>query len=203
MKNSSRISGWDAKNKIPFPLFYGKLKRSPSAVSSYRSFEQFLKVISYKMARAGQSQWRNEKECFWSCGHWGTWRWLLEEFSVCFGRYTRSWKVGLERKFEPGAKRKWKSIPGIYIWRGEEDNWRLQKWSFLSDEALKSLPDFLATVVPLPTPGVIYTHCKPNPRSGYQVQFHLEQFFSIVAMHVSYLRNFLKNIGDWSARVAQ
>lgn len=99
-----------------------------------------------------------------------------------------------KRKFEPSAKRKWESVPGIHRWRGEEDNWRLPKWSSLNDKTLKGLPDFPATVVLLRAPGIvsIYTHFKPNPNFGYQVKLHLEQFFWILATHKNYVRNFLK-----------
>lgn len=110
-----------------------------------------------------------------------TWLWKLY-------RIMKSWIR--ERKFEPGAKRKWETILGIYRWRGEGDNWRLQKQCFLNDEALQSLSNVPAAVVLLPIPGVIYTHSESNLSSGYQ--FHLEQFSLILVSHMSYLRIFLK-----------
>lgn len=102
-----------------------------------------------------------------------------------------------ERKFEPGAKRKWESILGTYRRRWEEDNWKLQTQCFLNDEARQSLPNFLATVVLLPSLGVIYTHLQPNVSSGYQVQFHLEQCFSILATY-ELPEQLLKHIGAWA-----
>ena len=67
----------------------------------------------------------------------------------------------------------------------------------MSDEAVKSLSDFPAKVIQLPTPGIIYTDLKPNPSFGYQIQFQLEEFFSILATH-ELSEELLKNICAWT-----
>lgn len=128
MKSLFRILAWDARNQLPIPRFYGKLKkekkRIPSALSSYWSFEQFLYMIRYKVCPSWSVTTEEGKRMFLEL-----WRLREHEARVLGELLVSLWKLYKimkswirERKFEPGAKRKWESIPGIYKWRGEEDN---------------------------------------------------------------------------------
>lgn len=114
------------------------------------------------------------------CWKLPTWLWKLY-------RIMKSWIR--ERKFEPGAKRKWETILGIYRWRETgiiEDfkssvSWMMKLYkACLMFQLQQSYYLFLE----------LFTLTESNLSSGYQ--FHVELFTSMLVSHMSYLRDFLK-----------